>query len=190
MIANPVGNCPDSTATGRELTELAARHPGKEIGLAVAGRQGEDQQLGGDLPKGLFDGIIAEGRVRSSLDRCIKLKRKRSFGGNDPASGGYRKRLSRVRGMASALLSVAPVRLGGQVPRAVAQPSARGTSVRAIRRQRWPGRRSARVSSSSGVLHHARIHSHGSSSIGLLTWCTCYTGFGDGTRVRPCCSLQ
>ena len=63
VIANPVGNCPDSPATGRKLTELAARHPGKEVGLAVAGRQGEDQQLGGDLPKGLFDGIIAEGRV-------------------------------------------------------------------------------------------------------------------------------
>ena len=29
VIADPVGDRPDSPATGRELTELAARHPGE-----------------------------------------------------------------------------------------------------------------------------------------------------------------
>ena len=43
VMADPVGDRPDSPATGRELTELAARHPGEEVRLAVAGRQGVDQ---------------------------------------------------------------------------------------------------------------------------------------------------
>ena len=60
VLADPVGERSDSPATGRELTELAARHPGEEVRLAVAGRQGEDQCLGGNLPKRVFDSIIWE----------------------------------------------------------------------------------------------------------------------------------
>ena len=69
------------------MTELAARHPGEEVRLAVAGRQGEDQCLGGHLPKRVFDSIIGECSVGSGLNRCNKLERKRSFRGDDPPLG-------------------------------------------------------------------------------------------------------